>query len=456
MWSWNWHDEAVEHQRPILGRWAALAVRIEHEVPEPPVVVTKVLDSEGNVLAARLGEAAPPATVSTGASQWRTEYVFELPGSLYREGNRIVHVIDPDNDMAETDENDNVGAPIRLYGEEPPKFRVKFIPLHFPGHDPPSVDPDVLMAGTQAFLPIADDFEAMLGSPIELNVPGKYELIDEVLALWNAEADANEFYHGIFNAPWPGDAEGEALGGGLAFKSARVAVSRVSVHNTIPHEFGHNLSLGHPPGCGARGLDENYPYPDGALGMFPGWEVNWRRFVSRGDSGYADVMSYCGTHSFVSDYHYRKASDYWRSTNSAAETSAMQSNVQVGVRSQLTPASANQPSGRAHQASSGSESAGALALSGRVDASGVWSLTHAQISERAPRPPAPDGAHTLVLIDGDGTELYREPLSVNVFSEGGGAGWAARTPIPPRPAREVTILNALAETVLVEELPLFE
>ena len=96
VWAWDWQNDAVEHQRPVLGRWAALAVRIEHELPEPPLVITRVLNGEDAVLAERLSEAAPPATVSTAPGEWRTEYVFHLPGALYQPGNQIVHVIDPE------------------------------------------------------------------------------------------------------------------------------------------------------------------------------------------------------------------------------------------------------------------------------------------------------------------------------------------------------------------------
>ena len=94
----------------------ALAVRIDHETPTAPIVVTRVLDSRNSVLANRLSEAAPPTTQSTGENQWRTEYVFDLPGSLYQAGNQVVHVIDPDNHLPETNEDDNVGTAIRLYG----------------------------------------------------------------------------------------------------------------------------------------------------------------------------------------------------------------------------------------------------------------------------------------------------------------------------------------------------
>ena len=102
------------------------------------------------------------------------------------------------------------------------------------------------------------------------------------------------------------------------------------------------------------------------------------------------------------------------------------------------------------------DGAGGLALSGRVDASGAWSLTHTQTTEKEPRPPAPDGDFTLILFDEDGVELYSEPLSVMAVSHGGEAGWAARTPNPTRPAREVAILNAQGVTVLREALPALE
>ena len=44
---------------------------------------------------------------------------------------------------------------------------------------------------------------------------------------------------------------------------------------------------------------------------------------------------------------------------------------------------------------------------------------------------------TLFLFDEDEVELYQEPLSISFYSEGSEGGWAARTPLPTRPAREV-------------------
>ena len=446
VWSWNWTEEPVQHQRPVLGRWAVLAVRIEHEVADPPVVLTRVLDHAGSVLAQRLDEAAPPVTEPADPGRWRTEYVFELPGDLYRAGNQVVHVIDPDNDMAETDENDNVADPIRLYGSEVPRLRVTFIPVRFPGEDSLPLDAERLMRGIRAYWPVADDFEATIGAPLETDAANQYVLLDEVRALWNAEADADEFYYGIFSEPWTG-------GRGVAFRPGRVAVSELSELNTIPHEFGHNLNLRHPPGCGVRVPDRRYPYRDGALGPRPGWDVNWRRVVSAEDEAYADVMSYCGRYRFVSDYHYRNAMQYWRTSGFVSPASAVLSEVFTGIGSAPGAAAANEPAAHAGQASSASGSPGALALSGRIDAQGVWRLTHNQHTAKGPRPPALDGTYSLILFDRDGRELYREPLSPNPLSHGGEAGWAARIPVPARPAREVAILDAEGVEVLRTVLP---
>ena len=40
-------------------------------------------------------------------------------------------------------------------------------------------------------------------------------------------------------------------------------MSSLSQAITVPHELGHNLSLGHTPGCGAENVEDLYPYPNG-------------------------------------------------------------------------------------------------------------------------------------------------------------------------------------------------
>ena len=446
VWEWNWRDDPEEHQRPLLGRWAVLAVRIDHETEEPPPVATRVLDSSGAVLAERLDAAAPPATAATAPGRWRTEYLFELPGSLYRAGHRIVHEIDPDNDMAETDETDNVAEPIALYGTEARRLRITFIPVYFPGQEPPSLDADLLMRGIAAYWPIADDYEAAVAAPFESNASSLFRLLNSLRARWNAEADPDEFYLGVFAEPW-------SSGLGIAYRPGRVAVSEFSESNTIPHELGHNLNLRHPPGCEATSPDSRYPYPNGGLGDVPGWDPLWLHQVSSEDESYADVMSYCGNLKFVSDYHYRRASDYLRTRVPPRPAAASLLPAWTGGGAGLGPASANPPSADGPLAGPVSEVSASVALTGRIDAAGEWSLTHAQESAKGPRAPSPDGAYTLVLFDADGLELHREPVSADAVSHGPEAGWAARVPVTPRPARELAILDAQGIAVLRTALP---
>ena len=452
IWEWNWKDEAVEHQRPVLGRWAALAVKINHETRTPPVVATRVLDGTNTVLVERLSEAAPPMTHSVGVARWRTEYVFHLPGELYQAGFQVVHVIDPDDDLAETNEDDNVGPPILLHGERTPQFRITFIPLYRVGGEPPWFDPKALMAYTRAYLPIRDDFQAEVGAPLESDAADIFDLLDQLRALWNAQAAPDEFYHGVFDPPWS-DSD---TAGGVADSPGWVGVSNLLGKGVTVHEIGHNFGLLHPPGCGAGGLDRKYPYRNGALGLGFGWEVNWRRFVSRFDKGAGDIMSYCTVLGFISDYHYEKAVSHWVQRTSDQDARLSQT-LKQAFNAFLSGAGSSGPFGASLDTVAAEQDAdGGLALSGRVRSTGEWSLTHAQRTDREPRPPAPNGEFTLIMFDDDGEELYREPLSVIPYSEGGEAGWAARTPVPQRPAREMVIEDATGNEVLRQELPVLD
>ena len=432
---WDWENEKVEHQIPILGRWAALAVSIDHEVEEPPSVITRVLDAEGAILAESLGEAAPPATNAIQPGQWRSEYVFHLPGELFQAGNQIVHIIDPDDELAETDEADNVSEPMVLYGERPPRLRVVFVPIQHPDQETwyDYLDAELLMSGVRAFLPVADDFEARIGPAFETRTSNIFITLFQLLEFWNLEAEPDEFYHGLFNGRL----------GGIAFEPGQVAISGISLHGTIPHELGHNLSLGHTPGCAASGTDKNYPYPNGQLGPGRGWELNWRRFVSGDDQGYADVMSYCKPSRFISDYHYSKASEYWLAYRPETSTDMV---TTAGTSSDGAPISTTQNA-------ISSLDTGSLAFSGQINADGVWSLGQAQLSDRGPRTPAEGGKYRLLLFDGAGVQVYEEPLAVIQVSEGDGSSfWAARTPLPLRTAREIVILDARGNEVLRETL----
>ena len=449
--------DIFEYSPPILGRRAMLAVTILHEVPEPPLVITRVVDSDNQVLDESLGMAAVPTTESVGNGSWRTEYYFDMPGEFFVDGNKIEHVIDPENGMAETNEEDNSWEPLIVYGETLPKLRISFIPIQFPGEENARYESissgaiPFLMRSILAYLPIADDYEARIGSILRVGkVMDTFTALHEVYKLWNLEADPDEYYIGI----------NDNFGGGVAFRSSFTATSSI-IPSTIAHEFGHNLALLHPPGCNAENTDENYPYPRGGLGPTVGWDANWRRIASAAEL-FDDVMSYCTVANFISDYHYRKAFEYRRALKSRFgasmdTTSAVTTLAEAGAENQAVDGNfAPMSSATASDA----ESSGSLALAGRIGADSVWSLDQAALSLRDPRPPPLPGEHTLVLYDGAGVQLYSEPLAVtHIHTHLRGddeSFWAARTPLPLRAAREIIIFDSRGNEMLRRNLPELE
>ena len=428
----NADGSRVEYQTPIVNRRAALAVSIDHEVRTPPPVAGRVSNVMDRAPGAPLQPASVFSTEITGDGQWRTEYVFDLPGAMFIPDNRVVFVIDPENELPETNEEDNQSDPIVLAGETAPDLRITFLPFHQPDEDPPTLDTDLLMKGIEAYYPISGNYETEVGPAVELDSTSTGPMLAKVRELWNLEAEPDEFYHGISYAPI----------GGRAALPGRVAISGASIFGTIPHEFGHNLNLRHPPGCDAAGPDHDYPYPEGRLGPDRGWDHNWFRFVSGAIERFGDVMSYCTEIDFISDYHYEKAWNYWRGYGTYSSAG---SDSTAAVTSRRTPAGPTQ--------AAAAEATRSLALSGVISADGVWSLSQAQISERGPRPPAEDGEYRLILYDDTGAQVYEEPLARIEISDSDESFWAARTPLPSRTPAEIVILDAQGNEVLRQTLP---
>lgn len=109
-----------------------------------------------------------------------------------------------------------------------------------------------------------------------------------------ANEDTRDNLLGIANSAGAGSNQGPR----------RIAMSFVRQHrvdsvlDTTSHEIGHNHGRAHAPNCNAQGTDDDYPYPNGALGV-TGYSLSddelfatTRRF---------DLMGYCSP-TWISDY----------------------------------------------------------------------------------------------------------------------------------------------------------
>ena len=76
---------------------------------------------------------------------------------------------------------------------------------------------------------------------------------------------------------------------------------------TLAHEVGHNLSLRHAPCGDPDGVDPDFPYPDGSIGV---WGYDFRNGSTVPPELTKDIMSYCGTLPWLSDYFFQQVIDH--------------------------------------------------------------------------------------------------------------------------------------------------
>lgn len=189
-------------------------------------------------------------------------------------------------------------------------LNVRFVPVHSP-----SGEGNVHTGNVNEFLDFTyrvfplKEINAEMRTPYTTSLRMETEeewiaLIHEIRALRIADgiADGSSlYYHGI----------SVRVGGptGVGYLGYPVAISWdqfPAASQTVAHEFGHNFGLRHAP-CGEPGgVDPNFPYWGGSIGV-PGFDIVENE--SKPSDTYYDLMSYCGP-GWISDYHYQKVLDF--------------------------------------------------------------------------------------------------------------------------------------------------
>lgn len=273
-----------------------------------------------------IAATVPAVPVAGDEDTLETTWNVLLPGSLIQPGLALLADVDPTDDVAETDEADNVfpgsGTPLAVTVVHAPVLEARFVPVW---QAPNELVGDVTSANVSSYITTAHamfpvpSIDADVRAPYSFSavLPAQYDtvwgrLLSEIRTLRDVDSSTRHYYGVVKPAYTSG-------GTGLGYIALPAAVG-VEWPNwraeTVAHEWGHNFGRFHVACGNPSNPDPNYPYTDrpGALGR-NGFDL--RSSALRSRHTHQDLMSYCQP-TWVSDYTYEGILDFRAAAASAA------------------------------------------------------------------------------------------------------------------------------------------
>ena len=325
-----------------------------------------------------------------------------IPDAVVRPGLEMVIEIDPENTLEEgllARKRIPEEGRLKVEVDTMPAFDLTLVPFLWV-EDPDSsvlrwteemADEDEeheMLRLTYDVLPV-EDLNVSEHDPVESSSNITFELLEQVYAMRKME-DGSGYWLGLMT--------GLVWGPALGYVGAKASFSTVS-SVLIAHELGHNLNNRHAQGCRTPRADRFFPQPDGSIGVW-GYDHRAGKLVSPSTK---DVMTYCPSPNWISDYFFAKM-----------------------VRYRLAEAEdQGSPSPYA-------EGPGIL-LWGGIDAEGEPSLEPAFVVDAPPTEPPGPGPHTLTGMDAAGARLFSFSFDMMEIShaEGETAHFAFVLPVEP-------------------------
>ena len=326
-----------------------------------------------------------------------------------------------------------------------------------------------------ALLPFGDHQVVVVSEALHVEVdPDPHTAIQASLPVFNAldhfktvHFDPHDFVMGLdigapwLNAGWLGTVSTTDVPPRRVWPAAinPVATAVTQDPSVVAHEVGHNLSLEHPPACADNTITPHWPdgiaYWDDAPGPVRQWWMgDW---VGAGDGSFntprtseadsrletgVDVMGYCrGAKDAISDWHFQTANLFRMAAEGWLDLPAEAAALRVGGAQSFGPSAQ----------STGTEAVlvvdgPSVVVTGSVDETGGWSVSFAELSERAPTRSA--GSHRLAVFGPDGSQTGEAFFDPAPLSHGGALVWSLRVGFSGEPPVRLTVTSPDGTTAL--------
>lgn len=254
-----------------------------------------------------------PTSVQEGTlnSSWNVL----VPGSLVQPGVSVLADVDPDEVIAETNENDNsypASGALAISVHSVPTARIRFVPILQTANNLQGAvgNPDDLLDLARRVHPlrtVESDGHAIFSvtGPLQFDdANGQWgQTLTDLEGLRVVES-SDRTYFGMVRLDYGVGQNGDAFLGNTTPQSPRVAVGSdqpSTVRQVVAHELGHTWGQLHAP-CGTTSaIDPSYPYSGGQIGRY-GLDVGRATLKP---PQFHDIMSYCADR-WISDYTYKR------------------------------------------------------------------------------------------------------------------------------------------------------
>ncbi|HEV2083992.1 MAG TPA: hypothetical protein VGR09_02845, partial [Gemmatimonadales bacterium] len=278
---------------------------------KPTVEVT--LRNGGTVTTRTISAPSSPPPTSVEEGTLGSSWNLPIADSLIQPGLSILAKVDPQNAIAEANENDNtfpaLGTPQALTVSTPPPAKIRFIPIQ-QGEAPPgdvnNGNKDQLVQLARRLYPlntISTDIHAVYqvaAGQLQSDATGWNQVLSDIEGMRVAEG-SDRTYYGVARLDYQVGIVGMGF---VGLPSALGTDNPADVKRVTAHELGHTWNQLHTPCANPPNIDPDYPYGTG-IGVY-GFDV---AATSVKPPSTSDIMGYCSD-PWISDYIYQRVMNY--------------------------------------------------------------------------------------------------------------------------------------------------